>query len=237
MKSTSDFDEITVFGARGHSLMILRGLEEYWRGRVRVRALIDDIENGFVHSGLGVPVISSAVRLRDHAALPVLLTVSNPGLRRRVAGGLREEGATLATACCPDLPHVDPDVQFGPGSITMPWTRIGPAVRIGACAMILSSSIGHDVEIGDFSTLAIESALAGHVKIGESVNIAPRGAVMNGSRRRVMEIGDGAEIGGGAVVIGKVAAGARMIGNPAMPIRDWVRLRRLLRGETGSEAL
>lgn len=60
---------------------------------------------------------------------------------------------------------------------------------------------------------------------------------MNGSRRRVMEIGDGAEIGGGAVVIGKVAAGARMIGNPAMPIRDWVRLRRLLRSETGSEAL
>lgn len=233
MKATTDFDEITVFGARGHTLMILRGLEEYWQGRVRIRALIDDIENGFVHPGLEIPVISSAQRLRDHADLPVLLTVSNPALRRRVAQGLWAEGATLATVAWPGLPHVDPDVRYGPGALVMPWTRIGPAVTIGAGVIVLGTGIGHDVEIGDFSTLAIESALAGHIRIGEGVNIAPRGSIANGTRGRWMQIGDGAQIGSGAAILGHVEAGARMIGNPAMPLRDWVRLRRLLRLQGG----
>ncbi|WP_143040589.1 hypothetical protein [Rhodobacter sp. 24-YEA-8] len=53
----------------------------------------------------------------------------------------------------------DPNVQFGPGTITMPWTRLWSAVRIG-----------------------------------KNVNIAPRGAIMNGSHRRVMAIGDDAGV-------------------------------------------
>lgn len=192
MKATSELTDITVFGARGHSLMILRGLEEYWQGRVRIRALIDDIENGFQHPGLGGPVISSEMRAKGFADLPVLLTVTAPGLRRRVAERLEAEGAVLATACCPGQTHVDPDVTYGPGAVSMPWTRIGPGV-----------------------------------------NVAPRAVIANGTRQRWLQIGDGAEIGVGAVVVGDVAPGARLIGNPALPLRDWVRLRRLARGQDG----
>lgn len=230
MKSTTGFDEITVFGARGHSLMILRGLEEQWRGKVRVRALIDDIENGFVHPGLGIPVISSDKRLAEYADLPVLMTVANPSVRRRLVSQLDEAGATLATAVFPEQPHVDPDVRYGPGSVVMPWTRVGPGVSIGRCAIILANAVAHDCEIGEFSTMAYESVVTGHVRIGTAVNIAPRATIANGTRKRSLEIGDGAEIGNGAVVVNDVPAGARMIGNPAMSIRDWVRLRRLLTG-------
>lgn len=236
MKATRDFDEITVFGARGHSLMILRGLEEYWRGRVRIRALIDDIENGFTHPGLDVPVISLAERRDAFPDLPVLLTVSNPGLRCRVAMALQDQGATLATAICPDQTHVDPAVDYGAGCICMPWTRIGPNNRIGPCAIVLASAIAHDIDIGAFSTLAHDVVVAGHVQIGQDVNLAPRATIANGTRARPLKIGDGAEVGTGAVVVGHVAPGARLIGNPAMPIRDWVRLRRLLRAGTGPEA-
>ncbi len=233
MKATTEFTEITVFGARGHSLLILRGLEQQWLGRVRIRALIDDIENGFPHPILGVPVISSDDRQRSFAELPVLLTVTNPGLRRRVVDRLQAEGATLATACNPDAVHVDPSARFGPGTVCMPWTRIGPGVTSQACAIILASAIGHDVEIGPFSSLAGEVLVSGHVRIGSDVNIAPRAVISNGYRDRWLSIGDGAEIGVGAVVLGNVAPRARLIGNPAMPIRDWVRLRRLLRGQGG----
>ncbi|WP_151719450.1 LbetaH domain-containing protein [Gemmobacter serpentinus] len=236
MKATTDFTEITVFGARGHTLMILRGLEEGWQGRVRIRALIDDIENGFVHPTLNVPVISSDQRLRDYSNLPVLLTVTHPGLRRRVVDRLTAEGATLATAVFPEAVQVDPDVRFGPGVVCMPWTRIGANVDIGACAIILARAIAHDVEIGAFSTLAGEVLVSGHVRIGADVNIAPRASIANGNRQRWLTIGDGAEIGVGAAVLGRVPAQARMIGNPAMPIRDWVRLRRLIRGQDAPSA-
>ena len=233
MKATTEFTEITVFGARGHSLLILRGLEEQWQGRVRIRALIDDIENGFTHSTLGVPVISSDERARSFPELPVLLTVTNSALRRRVVDRLQAEGATLATAINPQAVHVDPTTRFGPGTVCMPWTRIGPNVSSASCVIILASAIGHDVEIGAFSSLAGEVLVSGHVRIGSDVNIAPRAVIANGRRDRWLSIGDGAEIGVGAVALGNVDPGARVIGNPAMPIRDWVRLRRLARGTGG----
>lgn len=236
MKATTEFDEITVFGARGHSLMILRALDEQWRGKVRLRALIDDIDNGFLHPVLNIPVISSAQRRREYPGVPVLLTIAKPALRRRIAQELEAEGATFATAIWPDLPYVDPTAVFGPGTVCAPWTRIGPRVTIGAGGLMLGSAIGHDVSVGDFATISGEATVLGHVRIGAGVNIAPRAVIANGSPRRMLGIGDGAEIGVGAVVAGHVATGARMIGNPAMPVRYWVRLRRLLRGPAGREA-
>lgn len=233
MKATTSFHEVTVFGARGHSLMILQGLEQHWRGRVRVRALVDDIENGFVHPVLAVPVISSDERHRAFADIPVLLAVTNPPLRRQVVNRLHLEGATLATAVNQEEVHVDPTAQFGPGTVCMPWTRVGPDVTTGVCAIILASIVAHDVQIGDFSTLAGDVLVSGHVNIGNDVNIAPRAVIANGNRKRPLLIGNGAEIGVGATILSDVDAGARMIGNPAMPIRDWVRLRRLARGQGG----
>jgi acyl-[acyl carrier protein]--UDP-N-acetylglucosamine O-acyltransferase len=230
MKATDQFDEITVFGARGHSLMFLQYLGDHWKGRVKVRALIDDLENGFDHPMLGIPVIGSEARLRRFPDLPVLLTVAAPALRQRIAARLIAEGATLATEICADRANLHPGSVFGPGTVAMPWSRIGPNVQVGACAILLSSGIGHDVTIGAFATLAAHSVIAGHVQIGTGVNIAPSAVIANGTRQRPLIIGDGAEIGVGAAVLSDVPPGARMIGNPAMPIRDWVRLRRLARG-------
>lgn len=99
--------------------------------------------------------------------------------------------------------------------------------------IILASAIAHDVRIGAFTTLADESLVSGHVSIGARVNIAPRAVIANGNLRQSLIIGDEAEIGVGAAVLSDVDARARLIGNPAMPIRDWVRLRRLARGKGG----
>lgn len=230
VKATSEFDEITAFGARGHAVMLLRGMDAYWRGRVRLRALVDDIENGFRHPSLGVPVVSSAERLRDFAALPVLLTPGSTPLRTKVAAQLAAEGAIFATAACPDQAHVDPTVFYGAGCVCAPTTRIGHMVRIGAGVQALSDVIAHDCEIGDFATLGLHSSIYGHVRIGRGVALGASAVVTNGTRHRPLCIGDGAVIGVGAVVLRDVAAGERVVGNPAMPVRQWVKLRRLLDG-------
>ena len=65
-------------------------------------------------------------------------------------------------------------------------------------------------------------------KIGSGVNIAPHAVIGNGTPDRPLRIGDGAIIGVGAVVTRDVPAGARMIGNPAMPVERWKTLNRLL---------
>ena len=221
MKATTDFGEIAVFGARGHSLMLLRGMEDYWRGRVTLRVLIDDVENGFVHPALKIPVISSAERLRDYPDLPVLVTPASPALRAETCARLDAEGASLFTACSPGQSHVDPAVEYGAGCLVSPIARLGPAVRIGEGAQVLSQLLAHDVEIGDFSTLNIGSTILGHVVIGRGVTIAPNAVIGNGTRDRPLRIGDGAIIGIGAVVARDVEPGARMVGNPAMTVDRW----------------
>ncbi|MDN5567344.1 MAG: acetyltransferase [Paracoccus sp. (in: a-proteobacteria)] len=228
MKSTSDYNEIVVFGSRGHSLMILRGLEDHWQGRVRVRAVIDDIDHGFHHPLLQVPVITSDERLRLYPDLPVLVTPGSADLRAGIVARLAQEGATLATASCGGQTHVDPTVEYGAGCIMGPYTRLGPNIRIGTAVQVLSTMVAHDVQIGDFCNLNVHSSVLGHVIIGRGVNIAPYAVIGNGAPDRPLRIGDGAIIGVGAVVTRDVPAGARMIGNPAMPADRWKALNRLL---------
>lgn len=229
MKSTTDFDEITVFGARGHSLSLLRGLEAYWQGRVRLRALIDDIDHGFVHPVLNVPVLSSAERARLLPDVPVLLTPGSGALREKMARRFADEGATLATAACTDQLHVDPVVEYGAGCLCMSFTRIGPHVRIGAGVQLLASVLAHDVTIGDFATVGFGVCVSGHVEIGAGAHIGPQAVISNGTRNRPLRIGAGAIVGVGAAVLRDVPPGARVVGNPAMPLRDWARLQRLIR--------
>jgi serine acetyltransferase len=77
--------------------------------------------------------------------------------------------------------------------------------------------------------IGVDVTICGHVEIGDDVNIAPRAVVGNGRPGRPLRIGAGAVLGVGAVVTRDVPAGARMVGNPAMTLQEWARLRRLLR--------
>lgn len=228
MRSTSEFDEITVFGARGHSLLILRAMQEHWQGRVSIRALVDDVENGFIHPSLDIPVISSCARLHDYADIPVMLTPASAALRRDTALRLAEEGAILATAHCYGMPHVDPAVTYGPGCVVAPMARLGANIVVGAGAQVLCDLVAHDVVIGAYSTLNATVSVLGHVIIGEGVNIAPNAVIGNGTRERPLMIGDGAVIGVGAVVVRDVESGAKMVGNPAMTVERWKKFSRLL---------
>ena len=235
MQVTSDFTDLIIFGSHGHSVMIMRGMEEFWQGRVRLLAVIDELENGYHHPDLHVPVISMADRRRDWAETPVLVTPANTQLRARITGQLEYEGATLATAICPGQTHVETVVDYGPGCLCAPYTRIGPNVRVGASTQVLSTLLAHDIEIGAFSNLNVNSSVLGHVRIGAHVNIAPYAVIGNGTAQRPLTIGDGAIIGVGAVVVRDVAAGEMVGGNPAMPISRWKKLRVMLDAFTGQD--
>jgi UDP-3-O-[3-hydroxymyristoyl] glucosamine N-acyltransferase len=229
MRESRDFDEIVVYGSRGFSEMILRGMDEVWLGRVRVLAMVDDLENGHQHPGLGVPVLSAAERRARFSDVPVFVTPGSSALRAKLIARLAEEEATLATVVFPQLSHVHPGTVYGAGCHCAHYTRIGPNVRIGEGAQVLGPVLAHDVTIGDFATIGVGASVLGHAEIGEAAQIAPCAVIGNGRRNRPLRIGAGAVVGSGAVVHQDVPDGARVMGNPAMPVRDWMRLRRLLR--------
>ncbi|MDO5647478.1 acetyltransferase [Paracoccus sp. (in: a-proteobacteria)] len=229
MRSTTDFTDLVLFGARGTAQMILAGLESFWQGRVTLRAVVDEVDHGHTHP-LGVPVISPDDRARLYPDVPVMLGAGRPDIRQHMARQIWDQGGVLATAVAPGQYHTDADVTYGAGCVCVPHVRIGPNVRIGTGAQILGELLAHDVTVGDWSTVGIDAAVLGHVTIGTGVNIAPRAVIGNGTADRPLTIGDGAIIGVGAVVVRDVAPGARMVGNPAMTVDRWRALNRLLDG-------
>ncbi|MFN3825759.1 MAG: acetyltransferase [Pseudorhodobacter sp.] len=191
--------------------------------------MVDDLENGHLHPDLGIPVISAERRLAEFPEIPVFVTPGSSALRARLVAQLAGEDACLATVVFPGLGHVDPGTRSGAGSHCADSTRIGANVHIGIGARVLGSVLGHDMVLGDFATVGWGTIVLGHVEIGEAAQIAPGAVIGNGTRDRPLWIGAGAMIGTGAVVHQDVPEGARMMGNPAMPVRDWLRLRKLLR--------
>lgn len=228
MQGTEDFDEIVVYGARGTGQTILQAWETVWNRRVRLRAAVDDFENGFDHPALGVPVISPEQRLARFASVPVMFTMGHGAARARIAARLAAENAVFATAVHRASGWIMPDLRVGAGSVVHPAARIGPNVVIGAGVQVHGEMLAHDVTIGDFCDIGLGTTLLGHVAIGAQVNIAPCAVIHNGTRTAPLTIGDGAVIGVGAVVNRNVAPSARMIGNPAMTLWEWKRLRQLI---------
>ena len=104
---------------------------------------------------------------------------------------------------------------------------IGESVEVGSNTCIDRGSLGrtriergakidnlvhiaHNVVVGADSLVIAHSMVAGSVRLGEGVWVAPSVAVLNQVR-----VGDGAVIGLGAVVIRDVAPGTTVVGNPA----------------------
>ena len=84
-------------------------------------------------------------------------------------------------------------------------------IHVGRMAMInCHSSAGHDVQIGEYSTLSGHCDLMGHVKLGAGVFLGSGARVIPGK-----SIGSGALVGAGAVVVRSVKPLQKVFGNPA----------------------
>jgi sugar O-acyltransferase (sialic acid O-acetyltransferase NeuD family) len=106
---------------------------------------------------------------------------------------------------------VSPGAMVEPGVVILAHAVVNHGARIGRHAIVNSGAIvEHDVVVGAGSHVAPGVVIGGAARIG-------RGAFIGlGSRiRDRIEIGDGAVVGMGAVVVASVAAGATVVGIPA----------------------
>ncbi len=78
---------------------------------------------------------------------------------------------------------------------------------------LLSSGIGHDVQIGDFSTISSHCGVNGKTKLGKRVFLGSNSTIAPGRR-----IGDDVYIGAGSVVIRNIKSCSKVFGNPARVI-------------------
>lgn len=205
--------KLHIFGAGGFGREVAWLAQQIYAGGVDITFVADQTQHmGPPIHGIEVKHLSQAVFAPDTY---FVVAVGNPSPRRAIAEKMALAGHEPTTLIHPNVltsPHVD----IGAGTIICANSVITCDVKIGRHVHInLACTVGHDVEIGSYSTISPGVNISGNVHIGREVFIGTNACIINGSVDKPLVIGDGAVIAAGACVTRDVPAGAMAAGVPA----------------------
>lgn len=208
----TDTRPLFIFGAGGFGREVAWLAEQIHGEQADVRFVVGD------------PVyLRGAVNGRN---VDLITTVTGPGTFvvalgdpafRRIAVTSCSAAGLIATRLLHPRAEISRWVTIGEGSIVTAGCIVTTNVEIGRHVHLnLDCTVGHDVVIGDYATLAPGVHVSGNVTIGDDVYVGTGAAIINGHADRPLTIGDGAVIAAGACVTRPVEPGAMVAGVPAV---------------------
>lgn len=154
---------LVIIGAGGHAVSVAN--VAYSCG-LNLVAFIDDAKVG--KKVLGIPVISKQYSVENYQSANFSVAIGDNAVRERV---FYEYKSAFPDAQFPPLIHqsavIGINSQIDDGTVIMPLANVGPNSKVGAgCILNTSSSIDHDCEMHEFSSIAPRVVLGGNVIIG-----------------------------------------------------------------------
>ena len=142
-------------------------------------------------------------------------TIGDPMVRAAVQRRLTEQGVTFETIIAWGG-YIGPYTEIGKGCVFYGGVTISVNCKIGdGVLMNQMVNIGHDVTIGDFTSIMPTTGISGNCKIGSGVNIGGHAFIIPGKK-----VGDGATIAAGSIVFSNVKENSTVLGNPAKRMRE-----------------
>ncbi|MGE0083999.1 MAG: NeuD/PglB/VioB family sugar acetyltransferase [Desulfococcaceae bacterium] len=200
---------IAIYGASGF------GRELAWliqscakRGmNYHVACFIDDNEKKQGTVLNNIPVLSLAEAKKQYPGIPVSGGIGNPKIREILMNKAAEQGFGFETVIHPDT-QMSEWIEIGKGTVICAGNILTSNIRIGCHVQInLDCTIGHDVVMGDYTTLAPGVHVSGWVHFGKRVYVGTGAVIINGTEENPLVIEDDAVIGAGACVTKSVPAG------------------------------
>jgi sugar O-acyltransferase (sialic acid O-acetyltransferase NeuD family) len=106
-------------------------------------------------------------------------------------------------------------VKISEGTIITAGVIITVNIEIGKHVILnLSTTVGHDTKIGDFSSFMPSVNISGEVNIGNNVYVGTGAKIIN-----QLKIGKNTTVGAGAVVAKSLPENCTAVGIPAKPIK------------------
>jgi sugar O-acyltransferase (sialic acid O-acetyltransferase NeuD family) len=213
-------NQIAVYGAGGF------GREVAWlaqsvlidREGIEVVCFIDDDEAvcGTILNDLKVLPLSQAKE-----KYPVACVVSGigvPKMRELTMEKARAAGFGFAKLVHPQT-EMSKWVEIGEGAVICAGNILTTNIILGKHVQInLDCTIGHDVIMGDYATLAPGVHVSGCVHIGKRAYIGTGAVIINGTQSNPLVIGDNVIVGAGACVTKSISYGT-WGGVPSRPLR------------------
>lgn len=147
--------------------------------------------------------------------LGVIVAIGSPAAKRRVVERLRALGVTRFPVLRHPRAVIGRFVELGEGTLVCPGAILTTDIQIGRfVALNFNLTVGHDSRIDDYALLAPGVHVSGRVHIGEGCDLGA-GAVVVPSAA----IGPWTIVGAGATVTGALPANCTAVGTPARPIK------------------
>jgi sugar O-acyltransferase (sialic acid O-acetyltransferase NeuD family) len=141
-----------------------------------------------------------------------ILAIADPDIKEKIYCFLKSRIKFL-TFIHPSV-IIGSNVEIGEGTILYPNTIISTNCRIGRLvSMGCGNHIGHDTNVGDYSSFMASIDIGGGTVIGSKVYIGTKATVV--PKRKIV---DSVKISSGSVVINNIHSVATYFGNPAHKI-------------------
>ena len=162
---------------------------------------------------LSAPVVGDVVSYEPQPEDCFICAVGSPKVKGKLVQGILDKGGEFI-----NIIHrtaiVHPTAQMGQGNIICPFVLVTDHAKIGNFVTLNArSAVGHDVEIGAYSSLMAVVDITGGVKVGVRTYWGSGARALPYSR-----VDDDVTIGIASVVFKHAKAGITVFGNPAMPI-------------------
>ena len=175
-----------------------------------------DLEPGTMVNG--IPVLSLNETYQQFPRAAVIGGIGSPQGRQAAMDKAIAAGFNATTIIHPRAEY-SRFVDIGEGTVICAGGILAFNIAIGRHVHIHKAcTIGHDVVLGNFTTLAPGVHIAGWVHLGQRVFVGIGAVISNGSPGKPIRIGDDAIIGAGACVTKSVPPGTTVVGVPAKPI-------------------
>ena len=163
----------------------------------------------------GLPVLSLEDAILRFPGSRGIAAVGSPNLRRRIVEEAQALGVTFARLVHPSV-HQSKFNQIGDGTVVCAGSILTTNITLGQHVQVnIDCSLGHDVVMEDFATLAPGVHVSGWVHLKRGAYIGTGANIIDGRRGKPLVIGEGAVVGAGACVVADVPPGALVVGVPA----------------------
>ena len=186
--------------------------------RYEVACFVDDDPRKQGLSLNGIPVLALRESRNRFPEARMVAAIGSPQGREKTVALATEAGFAWTTLVHPRVER-SRSIEIGEGTVVCAGTVMTVNIALGRHVQInINCTLGHDVIMGDYATLAPGVHLSGWVHLGRRVYVGTGAVLLPGTQDAPMVVGDDAVIGAGAVVTKPVPSGVTVVGIPAKPI-------------------
>ena len=206
--------EIIIVGAGGFGKELLQWIKDInkLKNRWIIKGFIDDNLSALDNCECDYNVIGKIKEWQPEENEFFTCAIANPKIKEKIVKHLKQRGAKFDSIIHPRA-MIGEFNKIGEGIVIYPGARLTVNITIGKFVTLLSSGIGHDVQIGDFSTISSHCSINGKVKLGKRIFLGSNSTIIP-----ERTVGDDVYIGAGSVVIRNIKSCTKVFGNPARVI-------------------